>query len=166
MREKVEAELDRLVAEGTIVLVEYSDWATPIAAVVKSDRKSIRIYSNFKVTVNSVSQLHRYPIPKIEDIFAMHTRGWKDLYQTGFKPGLPAIWMLSHRSGDQHPQGALQKPMETLLQRIPHVTVYIDDLLITGENDSDHLQTFETVLEHLAKAGLRAKKIKCKFMVP
>ena len=35
MSEKVEAELDRLVAEGTLVPVEYSDWVTPIVAVVK-----------------------------------------------------------------------------------------------------------------------------------
>ena len=70
MREKVEAELDRLVAEGTLVPVEYSDWAIPIVAVVKSDRKSVRICGDFKVTVNPVSQLHRYLIPKIGDIFA------------------------------------------------------------------------------------------------
>ena len=56
--------------------------------------------------------------------------------------------------------------METVLQGIPHVTVYIDDILITGKSDVDHLQTLETVLERLAKAGLRAKKNKCKFMVP
>ena len=70
MCEKVEAELDRLVAESTLVPVEYSDWATPIVAVVKRDRKGIRICGDFKVTINPVSQLHRYPIPKIEDIFA------------------------------------------------------------------------------------------------
>jgi len=70
MHEKVEAELDRLVAEGTPVPVEYSDWVTPIITFVKSDQKSIRICGNFKVTVNCVSKLHRYPIPKIEDIFA------------------------------------------------------------------------------------------------
>ena len=66
----MEAELDRLVAEGTPEPVEYSDWAAPIVAVVKSDRKSVRICGDFKVTVNPVSKLHRYPIPKIEDIFA------------------------------------------------------------------------------------------------
>ena len=54
--------------------------------------------------------------------------------------------------------GIFRKAMETLLQEIPHVTVYMDDILITGKNDVDHLQTLETVLECLAKAGLRAKK--------
>ena len=39
MREKVEAELHRLVAQGTLESVEYSDSVAPIVAVVKSDRK-------------------------------------------------------------------------------------------------------------------------------
>ena len=56
--------------------------------------------------------------------------------------------------------------METLLQGIPHVTVYIDDILVTGETEEDHLQTLEKVLEWLAKAGLRARESKCNFMVP
>ena len=62
--------------------------------------------------------------------------------------------------------GIFQKAMETLLQGISHVSVYIDDILITGETENDHLQTLERILERLAKAGLRAKKNKCKFMVP
>ena len=55
--------------------------------------------------------------------------------------------------------------METLLQGIPHVTVYLDDILVAGENEADHLQTLEKVLQRLAEAGLRAKRNKCKFMV-
>ena len=44
--------------------------------------------------------------------------------------------------------------------------MYIDDILITGETETEHLQTLEEVLKQLAKAGLRVKKKKCKFMVP
>ena len=47
MREKVEEELSRLVAEGTLEPVDYSDWAAPIVAVVKNDRKSVRVCSDF-----------------------------------------------------------------------------------------------------------------------
>ena len=55
LRQKVEEELDRLVAEGILEPIEYSDWAAPIVAVVKSDKKSVRICGDFRTTVNAVS---------------------------------------------------------------------------------------------------------------
>lgn len=75
LREKVELELQRLVDEGTLEPVEYSDWASPIVAVLKPDKKSVRICGDFKQTVNPVSQLDRYPIPKVEDLFAQLSGG-------------------------------------------------------------------------------------------
>ena len=74
MREKVE-ELDRLVTEGTLVPLDYSDWAAPIVAVMKSDRRSVRICGDFRMTLNPISQLNRYSIPKTEDIFATLKQG-------------------------------------------------------------------------------------------
>jgi len=52
LREKIEVELDRLVSEGTIEPMEFSDWAAPIVLIVKSD-KSIRICGDYKVTEQS-----------------------------------------------------------------------------------------------------------------
>ena len=40
LMQKVEAELDRLVAEGTLASMEYSEWATPIVAVVKAIKRA------------------------------------------------------------------------------------------------------------------------------
>ena len=41
------------------------------------------------------------------------------------------------------------------------VVVYLDDLLITGKNEQDHLQKLQTVLQRLQESGLRIKKAKC-----
>ena len=59
-----------------------------------------------------------------------------------------------------------QKAMEGLLQGIEHVTVYIDDILVTGRTEEEHLQNLEEVISRLEKAGIRLKKSKCAFMLP
>ena len=55
--------------------------------------------------------------------------------------------------------------MENLLSDLKHVCVYIDDILITGVDESDHLRNLQTVLQKLQEAGLTLKKSKCKFAV-
>ena len=57
-----------------------------------------------------------------------------------------------------------QKTMDTILQGIPNVICYIDDILVTGVDDEAHLRTLSKVLERLQKHGVRSKKSKCGFM--
>ena len=69
-QEKVERELDRLVEEGTLEPVEHSEWAAPIVAVLKPDKQRVCICGDFKQTINKVAKLDRYPIPRVQDLFA------------------------------------------------------------------------------------------------
>ena len=55
--------------------------------------------------------------------------------------------------------------METFLQGIQNVVVYIDDILVNGTTEEVHLKTLNEVLNCLKKAGLRLKKSKCHFML-
>ena len=55
--------------------MEFSNWAAPIVPVLKSDKLSVRICGDFRMTVNPVSKLDRYPIPRIEDLFANLKKG-------------------------------------------------------------------------------------------
>ena len=56
-----------------------------------------------------------------------------------------------------------QKAMDGILQGIPHCICYLDDILVTGQSDAEHLQNLETVLQRLQRHGVRLKKEKCNF---
>lgn len=55
--------------------------------------------------------------------------------------------------------------MQQLLQGIPHIIVYIN-ILIHSEIKAEYLHILEEVFKQLAKAELKVKKHKYKFMVP
>ena len=182
MKVKVEEELDRLVKEGTLEPVQFADWAAPIVPVLKADKSSVRICGDFKATVNQVSKLDRYPIPKIEDLFATLSGGKSftklDLSQAYQQVPLHEsskqyVVITTHKGlfrynrlpyGVSSAPGIFQRVMESLLQGIAGVVVYMDDILISGASDEDHLTALEEVLCRMENAGLRLKKNKCVFM--
>ena len=58
-----------------------------------------------------------------------------------------------------------QRILEGILRDIPHICIYIiDDILITGCNDAEHLKTLDLVLSRLEAARMCVKKEKCEYM--
>ena len=57
-----------------------------------------------------------------------------------------------------------QRTMDCILQGMSRVHCYIDDILITGETDMEHLQNLEEVLRRLKEHGITVKKSKCQFL--
>ena len=182
LKKKVEEELERLQAEGTVEPVQFAEWAAPIVPIVKED-KSIRICGDYKVTVNQAVKLDNYPIPKAEDLFATLNGGDKfsklDMSQAyqqipledqskkfttiNTHKGLFQFNRLPY--GVSSSPGIFQRTMENLLQGIPFVVVRVDDILVSGSNDEEHLANLEEVLKRLSEAGLRLKREKCVFMM-
>ena len=58
-----------------------------------------------------------------------------------------------------------QRIMENILQGLPKVCVYIDDILVTGQTEAEHLQNLHKVLTRIEEAGVRLKRDKCKFLM-
>jgi len=58
-----------------------------------------------------------------------------------------------------------QKTMDVILQGIPQVSCYIEDILVTGKDDALHLQNLQEVLTRLEKFGLNLNRSKCEFMM-
>ena len=59
-----------------------------------------------------------------------------------------------------------QRTIDTILQGIPQTVAYLDDILITGKDQEDHLKNLNAVLHRLEEHGLRLRKDKCTFMEP
>ena len=62
--------------------------------------------------------------------------------------------------------GIFQRVMDSVLQGMKRVAVSLDDILITGASEDEHLATLAEVFERLERAGLRVKTSKCEFMKP
>ncbi|VDH98121.1 Hypothetical predicted protein [Mytilus galloprovincialis] len=183
-KKKIEKELDRLEKGGNIEKVEFSEWAAPIVPIVKPD-KSVRICGDYKVTINQVSKLDNYPIPKTDDLYATLSGG-QAFSKLDLSQAYQQIVLLDEESrkyvtinthkglyqynrlpfGVSSAPGIFQRTMENLLQGIPRVVVRVDDILITGSSKSEHLNNLETVLGKIQESGMRLNKDKCVFLAP
>jgi len=184
LRGKVEEELERLEKEGIIEPVQFAEWAAPVVPVLKSDKKSLRLCGDFKQTVNRASKLDKYPIPKIEDLFARLAGGkaftkldMSQAYQQLVleEESRKFVVINTHRGlfrfnrlpfGVSSAPAIFQRVMESILNGISGVVVYLDDILITGPTEEAHLATLEEVLRRLEEAGLRLRRDKCVFLAP
>ena len=182
MRDKVDKELQRLQRDGVVEPVEIAEWAAPIVIVLKKDSGNVRICGDFRITVNPVSKLERYPI--VEDLFARLSGGkhFTKLDLSHAYQQLPLdvdsmkyVVVNTHKGlfrytrlpfGTASAPGIFQRVIESILQGIEGAVVYLDDILITGSSEEAHLKTLDEVLSRLDRAGLRVRREKCAFMRP
>ncbi|XP_028656990.1 uncharacterized protein K02A2.6-like [Erpetoichthys calabaricus] len=180
IRPKVEAELKRLEGQGVLSKVNWSEWATPIVPVIKKNG-AVRICGDFKVTLNPVLHVDQYPLPRIEDIFASLAGGENfskiDLSQAYLQMELEEsskkyLTINTHKGlfrynrlvfGVSSAPAMWQRAMDQVLQGIPGTQCYLDDIIVTGTDNSAHLTNLEAVLTRLLEFGLKANKSKCQF---
>lgn len=56
-----------------------------------------------------------------------------------------------------------QRTIDQILQGLPGVHCILDDMIVTGKIDKEHLRNLDSVLQRLQKFGLRANLEKCYF---
>jgi hypothetical protein len=127
------------------------------------------------VTVNRVAKRDKFPLLRIEDIFASLEGGKVfsklDLahayLQVPLEECLKTLVTINTPKGLFHynrlPFGVsavssiFQRTMENLLQ---------GDILVMGRTEEEHLRNLDQVLTRLKDAGMRLTRKKCEFMLP
>ncbi|XP_055931978.1 uncharacterized protein K02A2.6-like [Argiope bruennichi] len=180
LKERIETELKRLVAEDIIEPMTYSEWATPIVPVIKQNG-NLRICGDYKVTINPGLKIEQYPLPRIEDIFAELSGGEfftkidlseaylqmlvderdRHLLTINTHKGLFRYKRMNY--GIALAPAVWQRAIEQVLSGIAGVHVFLNDITVTGRNDQEHFERLELVLQRLEEYGLRVNKRKSEF---
>ena len=127
---------------------------------MKSD-DTVRVCGDYKLTVNKVSKLDGYPIPKLDDLntklFGGQTFTELDLshgYEQMLVDENPKEFLRinTHKGvyrynrlpyGVASAPGIFQRTIEGLLQGIPSKEVLLDNILITGPSTEEHLHNID-----------------------
>ncbi|XP_064470249.1 uncharacterized protein K02A2.6-like [Ornithodoros turicata] len=180
LKPAVEKELEKLEKLGVIESVTSSRYASPIVPVVKTDG-SIRLCGDYKASLNPCLETEVYPLPKIDEMLAALAGGKRfskiDLSQAyqqvvvdeqssqyltlNTHKGLYRVKRLAF--GISSAPSIFQRVMDNMLKDLEGVICYLDDILVTGSNEKDHLQNLERVLQRLDERGVRIKRKKCDF---
>nr|CDJ96595.1 RNA-directed DNA polymerase (reverse transcriptase) domain containing protein [Haemonchus contortus] len=171
---------DRLEANGVISKVNYSEWAAPIVVVRKSNG-SLRICADFSTGLNDALDLHQYPIPLPEDIFATLTSGqyfshidFADAYlQIEMdQQSKQLLTINTHRGlyqynrlpfGVKSAPAIFQQNMDTILAGLPGVVAYLDDVIVVGRTEEEHRRNLHAAFRRIAESGLHVRMEKCRF---
>ena len=132
---------------------------------------SVRLCGDYKLTVNQEALMDTYPLPRIEDPFALLAGGTvfskldlahaylqipldeesKKLVTVNTHKGLFQYTCLLF--GVSSAPSIFQRMMDNILQGIESVCAYIDDMSVSGKTPED-LAKLEAVFAGLKEAGL------------
>uniref|UniRef100_UPI00109F456C uncharacterized protein K02A2.6-like n=1 Tax=Podarcis muralis TaxID=64176 RepID=UPI00109F456C len=183
LKAKVDEQLDKLIAQGVLEPVDHAKWETPIVTPVKPDG-SVRICADYKCTINKALQQHAYPVPVVQHL--LHSLGEGKVFA---KPDLAQAYqqlpvddataeaqtIVTHwgafrcrrlQFGVSVAPGIFQSLMERLLQGLPGVVPYFDDVLVSADSHQQLFERLRAVLTRFQEAGLKVKREKCQIAVP
>ena len=170
-------ELDRLVDQGVLEKIEYSDWAVPTVAVTKANG-NLRLCGDF-VEVNRRSETQQHPIPHIDEIMNKLRGGQRwttlDLSDAYFHLELDdeskkfcvintvhGLYRYNRLPfGISSAPAIFQSTIDKMVSPLSGVASYLDDIIITGSNDQEHWENFENVVAAMQDFGFHIRPEKC-----
>ena len=181
LREPVKKVLDSLVSAHVLEPVSSSKWATPIVTPLKSDGKTPRICGDYRVTLNNRLRQQTCTTEEPEDILSRFNGSCyfsrldlKDAYlqiplhadsrelttiNTPF--GLYSYRFLPF--GLSVSPAIFQSVMNSIIDGLPGVECYQDDIVIHGTSKAEHDERLHSLLLRFCEFNVAINPSKCIF---
>ena len=142
----------------------------------------VRICDDFKVTINPYLVVPQYPVPRVQDLLS-ELKGGQKFTKLDLSHAYQQV-VLANESRDyvainthmrlyrytRLPYGVSLEPaicqetMDKVLAGLQGVGCIMDDLIVSGKDDVEHLCHLEAALERLTQYGIQLNINKCEFM--
>ena len=184
------AEIDKLVELGVCERGK-SEWSSPLLVTTKPCNAPCTCKENYPCggwrvcgdyrRLNDMTVSDRYPVRNLQD-FNSELRGMKIFSKIDLLKGYHQIPVSDNdikKTAVITPFGLFlfprcpfglknagqdfQRMMDAILGDIPHVFVYLDDILVASLNKEEHLKDLRKVFEILDQNGLTVNRKKCVF---
>ena len=182
LQPKLDAELHRLESFGIIEKVDIAPkGTTPVVPILKPNG-TLRVCGDSKVSVNQIIDPQQYPMPRTDELLQSMAHGERyskidlsDAYlQVEVDDVSKQYLVITTTRGlyryNRLPFGVSAAPaifqsvMDQIIQGLQATRAYLDDVAVTGRNDSEHLTNLRALFERFRKYGVRLKRPKCEFM--
>ena len=176
MREELRNEVDTMLGMG-VVRPSTSPYASPIVMVKKKDGSN-RVCVDFR-KLNKITEVDPEPMTTAEDLFR-RLSGKKYLSKIDLTKGywqIPVAPEDVHKTAFVTPDGqyeftrmpfgmvnsgaTLVRGLRKILEGMPGVGSYVDDIVIYSDNWEDHVKTLKELFGRLRKARITARPTKC-----
>lgn len=174
MREEVQYLLDNGLATHS-----NSPWAAPCLLVPK-EGGAMRLCTDYR-KLNQITVPDPYPLPRIDDMIDTVSNAkyltkidlLKGFYQVPLTERARAMSAFVTPEGHfeytvlpfgmKNSGSTFQRLANTLIEGLPNVRAYIDDLVIFSSTWEEHIRDLETLMSRLREARLTINLKKCEF---
>ena len=175
---KAKAELDHYVELG-VARRSKSEWASPLLCVDKPDG-SLRVCGDYR-RLNCMTDDDKYPVRNLTDFNAdLHGKKYfskidllkgyhqipvdkADICKTAVITPFGLYEFPRTPFGLKTAGQSFQRLMDEILAGIPHVYVYIDDILVASETKEQHIEDLRRLFVTLEANGMVLNRKKCIF---
>ena len=178
VRDSLKKDIEEMLQMG-VIRRSNSSYASPVVVVKKPDG-SDRVCIDYR-KLNKITLFDPEPMRSISEVFHRLSRAkyftkidlskgyWqipvaaKDIEKTAFVTPDGAYEFLKMPFGMMNSGATLVRAMRQLIDGIPGVDSYVDDLIVYSTSWEEHVSTLSKLILRMQQAGLTARPSKCLF---